>query len=109
MLVAHAIERRQHVAGEFAGFLQHGRGDIAVEIAVMAGLHGGLEAGAVVERKQDVVDRRAVGHDDNLAFRITGGCRLPTKPGLSQLSAGRYRAARARKAGPAAPAAKTLI
>ena len=68
VFVADAIERRQHVAGEFAGFLQHGRGDVAVEVAVMAGLHGGLQAGAVVEREQDVGDRRAVSHDDNLAF-----------------------------------------
>ena len=52
MFVADAIERGQHVAGEFAGFLQHGRGDVGVEIAVVAGLDGGLEACAVVERKQ---------------------------------------------------------
>ena len=57
-----AIERRQHVGGELAGFLQHGGGDVAVEIAVMAGLDGGLQAGAMVERKQHVGDRRAVGH-----------------------------------------------
>src|SRR6185437_1000538 len=38
-------------------------GDVGVEIAVMAGLDGGLQPGAVVERKQHVVDRRAVGHD----------------------------------------------
>ena len=93
MFVADAVERRQHVAGEFSGFLQHGGGDVAVEIAVMAGLHGGLQAGAVVEREQDVGDRRAVGHDDNLAFTGTGCCRLPTKPGFSQLSDGRYWAA----------------
>src|SRR6185437_15710857 len=41
---------------------QHGRGDVGVEIAVMAGLDGGLQARAMVERKQHVVDRRAVGH-----------------------------------------------
>ena len=64
MFVADAIERRQHVAGEFAGFLQHGCGDVAVEIAVMAGLHGRLQPGAVVEREQDVGDRRAVCHDE---------------------------------------------
>jgi len=40
----------------------NGRGDVAVEIAVMAGFHGRLQAGAMVEREQDVRDRRAVGH-----------------------------------------------
>ena len=50
VLVAHAIERRQHLAGEFSGFLQHGSGDVAVEVTVVAGLHGGLQARAVIER-----------------------------------------------------------
>ncbi len=62
MLVADLVERGEHIGGELAGFLQHGSGDVGVEIAVMAGLDGGLQPGAVVERKQDVVDRRAVGH-----------------------------------------------
>ena len=62
VLVADLVERRQHVGCELAGFLQHGAHDIAVEIAVMAGLHGSLQAGAVVERQQHVRDRRAVGH-----------------------------------------------
>ena len=62
VLVADLVERRQHVGGELAGFLQHGGGDVGVEIAVMAGFHRRLQPGAVVERKQHVVDRRAVGH-----------------------------------------------
>ena len=62
VLVADPVERRQHVGRELAGFLQHGGGDVGVEIAVMAGFDGGLQAGAMVERKQHVVDRRAVGH-----------------------------------------------
>ena len=62
VLVADPIERRQHVGGKAAGFLQHGGGDVAVEIAVMAGFHGGLQAGAMIEGEQHVVDRRAVGH-----------------------------------------------
>ena len=62
VLVADFIERRQHVGGEFAGLLQHGRGDVAVEIAVMPGLDRGLQPRAMVERKQDVGDRRGVGH-----------------------------------------------
>ena len=62
VLVADLVERRQHVGREFAGFLQHGGHDVGVEIAVMAGFQGGLEAGAMVERQQHVRDRRAVGH-----------------------------------------------
>jgi len=62
MLVADAVERRQYVGGEPAGFFQHGRGDVTVEIAVVAGLHGGLKPSTVVEGEQHVVDRRAVGH-----------------------------------------------
>src|SRR5258707_1674828 len=93
VFVADTIERRQHVAGEFTGFLQHGRCDVAVEIAVMAGLHGGLKACTVIEREQDVGDRRAVGHDGHLALTENRGCRLPTKPAFPQLSDRRYRAA----------------
>ena len=62
VFVADAVERRQNVGGEFSGLLQHGGGDVAVEIAVMAGLDGGLQARAVIEGQQHVVDRRAVGH-----------------------------------------------
>ncbi|MBA7475862.1 hypothetical protein ES707_11236 [subsurface metagenome] len=62
VLVPYAIERREHVAGEFAGFLQHGGSDVAVEIAVMPGLDRGLQPRAMVERKQHVGDRRGVGH-----------------------------------------------
>src|SRR5262249_55328809 len=62
VLVADAVERRQQVGGELAGFLQHGLRDVAVEIAVMAGRDGRFQARAVVQRKQDVVDGGAVGH-----------------------------------------------
>jgi hypothetical protein len=72
VFVAHFVQGRQHVAGEFSGFLQHCRGDVAVEVAVMARLHGRLQASAMVEREQDVGDRRAVSHDDNLALTETG-------------------------------------
>ncbi len=84
VLVAHLVQRRQHVAGELAGLFQHGGGDIAVEIAVMAGFHGGLQARAVVERKQDVVDRRAVGHGVTPRGNICR--RIPMKPARPQLS-----------------------
>ena len=97
VFVADAIERRQHVGGEFAGFLQHRRGDVGVEIAVMAGLHGRLQAGAMVEGEQHVVDRRAVGHGRSLARDWSMGCRLSTKPRFSQLSDGCNRARRNRE------------
>ncbi len=66
VLVADPVQRRQHVAGETPGFLQHGGGEVGVKIAIMAGLHGGLKARAMVEGEQDVVDRRTVGHDCGL-------------------------------------------
>ena len=81
MFIADAIERGQHVAGEFSGFLQHGGGDVAVEIAVMAGLHGGLKARAMVEREQDVIDRRAVGHDEISLFRKSAAAVFPRNRG----------------------------
>src|SRR5213075_387684 len=60
---------------------QHGRGDVAVEIAVMTGLHGRLQACAMVEREQDVGDRRAVSHDDNLAFWLMAAAVFPRNRG----------------------------
>ena len=72
VLVADLVERRQHVGGEFAGFLQHGCRNVGVEVAVMAGLHGGLEARAMVEGQQHVVDRRAVGHRDVSHLAVSG-------------------------------------
>src|SRR5205807_7924085 len=50
------------VGCELAGFFQYRGNDVGVEIAVMAGLHGSLQAGAMVERQQHVRDRCAVGH-----------------------------------------------
>jgi hypothetical protein len=89
LLVAHPIQRRQHVGGEFSGFLQHGGGDVGIEIAIVAGLHGRLKAGAMIEGEQHVVNRRAVGHDGVSPFSDrSGNCRLPTKPPSSQLFRG---------------------
>ena len=85
MLIAGSIERRQHVAGEFAGFLEHRAGNIAVEIAVMPGFDRGLQAGAVVEGEQHVVDRRTVGHDHGLACR-EGSFGLPSSHETGPLS-----------------------
>ena len=73
MFVADPVERRQHVGGELSGFLQHGGGDVAVEIAVMAGFHRGLQARAVIEGQQHVVNRRAVGHGGVSLWDGNGG------------------------------------
>jgi hypothetical protein len=81
VFVTHAVERRQHVAGEVAGFFQDGCGDVAVEIAVMAGCDCGLKARAVIEREQNVVYRGTVGHDDTLAW---GRGPLPTSNSFSE-------------------------
>src|SRR6516225_5220842 len=56
----------------------------------MAGLHGGQQAGAVIERKQHVVDRRAVSHG-NISLdkeQKQQARRLPTKPLFPQLPPG---------------------
>ena len=61
-LVADTIERRDHVAGEAAGFLQHLVDHLLVEIAVKAFRQRGFQAGGVFERKSNVGNRGAVGH-----------------------------------------------
>ena len=61
-LVAHAVERRDHVAGEATGFLQHRIDRFLVEIAVKALGDGRFQAGSVLKGESDVGDRRAVGH-----------------------------------------------
>jgi hypothetical protein len=47
----------------------------------MAGLHGGRKARAVVEREQDVRDRRAVGHDEISLFRKSVAAVFPRNRG----------------------------
>jgi hypothetical protein len=89
MFVAHSIQGRQYIGGKTSGFLQHGSGDIAVEIAIMAGFHGGLKAGAMIEGQQHVVDRRAIGHDLGLA--LTGKGALPSSHETTILSTPRGR------------------
>ena len=108
MFVAHFVQRRQHVAGEFAGFLQHGGGDVAVEIAVMTGLHGRLQAGAMVEREQDIGDRRAVSHDDNLAFWLMAAAVFPRNRGSLNSPLDGIRPAWGRENRPGTPKATNL-
>ncbi|GCC46671.1 hypothetical protein chiPu_0030726, partial [Chiloscyllium punctatum] len=84
VFVADRVQRRQHVGGELAGFFQYRSGDLAIEIAVVAGRHGGSEPRTMIEGQQNIVDRRAVGHgvtpDEAFANRH------PMKPAGSQLS-----------------------
>ena len=56
-LVADAVERRDHVAGEAAGFLQHRIDRFLVEVAVEPLGERGFQAGGVFERKGDVGNR----------------------------------------------------
>jgi hypothetical protein len=63
VLVADAVQRRQHLGGEATGLFQHGGGHVAVKLAIMAGLQRGPQPRAMVEGQQHVVDRGAVGHD----------------------------------------------
>ncbi len=65
--VADAVERRDHVAGEAAGFFQHRIDRFLVEIAVKPFGNRGFQAGGMFERKGDVGDRGAVGHKANVA------------------------------------------
>ena len=60
--VADAVERRDHLAGEAAGLLQHLVDHRLVEIAVKAFGERGFQAGGVFERKSDVGDGGAIGH-----------------------------------------------
>ena len=60
--VADAIERRDHVAGEAAGFNQHLIDHGLVEIAVKPFRQRGFQAGGVFERESYVGNGRAVAH-----------------------------------------------
>jgi hypothetical protein len=62
VVIADRVERRQNVGGELACLLEHGRNHVLGEIAIDAVPHRRAEAGAVLERKRDVGDRRPVGH-----------------------------------------------
>ena len=62
MLVAAAVERRDHVVGEATGLFENGRRPDRAEIAVEAFRHGAVEPGHVPHGEDDVVNRRAIGH-----------------------------------------------
>ena len=62
VLVADAVERRDHVAGEAAGFGQHRIDRFLVEVAVKPFGQRVFQPGGVFERKSDIGNRRAVGH-----------------------------------------------
>jgi hypothetical protein len=61
-LVADAVERRDHVGGELAGFLEHRIDGGFVEVAINAFGDGGSQAGGVFEGKSDVGNGGAVCH-----------------------------------------------
>ena len=63
VFVAGAVERRQHLGCEPASLLQHGRRNLGIIVAVVAGLDRGLEFRAMVESKEHVADRCSIGHD----------------------------------------------
>ena len=65
--VADRVEGGEDVGRELAGFLEHRVDHVLAEVAVEALGEHRVEAGAVLERKGDVGDRRAVGHGANLA------------------------------------------
>jgi hypothetical protein len=55
-----------------------------IEIAVMAGFHRGLQAGAMIEGQQHVTDRGAIGHDYDLAWALEGPIVFPrNRPSLN--------------------------
>ena len=61
--VADDVERRDHVAGEAAGLLEHGVDDVLVQIAEQPLAHRRGKSSAVIERGFDVAHRRPIGHD----------------------------------------------
>jgi len=61
-LIADAVERGDHVAGEFAGFAEHGLEQIIAEVVIDAlGLRG-RKPGGMLQGEGDGVDRSTV-HD----------------------------------------------
>ena len=68
VLVADPVQRSEHVGCEPAGFFQHRGRDVAIVIAIVTCLHGGLQAGSVVEGEQDIGYGCAIGHDDTFGL-----------------------------------------
>ncbi len=60
--IADAIERRQHVAGQLPGRLQHGVADIAVEIGKGGRSIQRRLVDDMIQAEGDIFDGRAVGH-----------------------------------------------
>ena len=64
--IAGAVERRDHVGREAPGLADDGRDGLRVELAEQARFDFILETGDMVERKQNVGDRRSIGHRNSL-------------------------------------------
>ena len=60
LLVADAVERRDHVGGELAGFLEHGLEEIVAEVLIDPLGPRGRKPGGMFQGERDVGDRRAV-------------------------------------------------
>ena len=82
-LVADAVERRDHVGGEFAGLLQHRIDGVLVEVAVNAVGDRGSQAGGVFEGKGDVGNRGAVCHGAQ-SSRAGGGSKRRAEESQNQ-------------------------
>ena len=62
MAVARLVQRAEHVGGEAPRFGENRVDQIGIEIAKRAVGHHPLEPGAMLERKGDIADGRAVAH-----------------------------------------------
>ena len=60
--VADDVERRDRFGGELARFADHRFGGVEIEVAEPALVDRRREAGDVLERIENVGDRRAIGH-----------------------------------------------
>ncbi len=60
VLIADAVERRDHVGGELAGFLEHRVDEIVAEVLIDPLGPRRREPGGIFQGKRDIGDRRAV-------------------------------------------------
>jgi hypothetical protein len=60
--IADPIERRDDVGGETPGLGDNRGGGVGIELAEHAGFDRRIETGDMAERKQDIGNRRAIGH-----------------------------------------------
>ena len=74
-MIADTVERRNDVGGEFAGLRDHRLDSVLGKIAKEPFTEECAEAGAVLERKGNIGNRRLVGHECALSVSSLGeGC-----------------------------------